>query len=69
MRPATYEEKFQIERDNMQANEAKFRKNAHEIDRAYADLQRHGPPENIGNAVAPNAEHHALEKEKKALFD
>jgi hypothetical protein len=45
------------------SNEAMFSQNADEIATAYDDLERRGPPKNIWDTVAPNAEYQQAQQQ------
>ena len=58
----TFKDHFQVQ-ETIRVNEAMFSQNADEIARAYDDLERMGPPENIWNTVAPNAEYQQAQQQ------
>lgn len=64
---ASFREHFEQVKAIVETNEAKFSKNADEIDHAYHDLLQNGPPENIWDAVAPNAQFQQAEQEQEGV--
>ena len=59
----TFQEHYRHVKDTVQFNEAKFSVNPEEIDRAYQDLQRNGPPEHAWDDIAPNVESQVAHQE------
>ncbi|CAB4011986.1 Hypothetical predicted protein [Paramuricea clavata] len=59
----SFKEHFQHIQAIIRSNEAMFSQNADENARAYDDLERWGPPENIWDTVAPNAEYQQAQQQ------
>ena len=59
----SFKEHFQHIQEIIRSNEAMFSQNADEIAKAYDDLERRGPPENIWDTVAPNAEYQQAQRQ------
>ena len=63
----SFKEHFQHIQEIISSNEAMFSQNADEIARAYDDLERRGPPENIWDTVAPNAEYQQAQQQDQGI--
>lgn len=64
----SFREHFDHVTDTIRTNEGMFSKSAEEIDRAWEDLQRMGPPEHAWDAVAPNIEHQQAEDVEEGII-
>ena len=63
----SFKEHYENIKDIVHANEAKFSFNVEELDRAYDDLHRMGPPEDAWDVVAPNVEFQQAEQEAEGI--
>ena len=64
---ASFKEHYEHVKATVHANESKFSFNVEELDRAFDDLQRNGPPEDAWDDVAPNVEFQQAEQEAEGM--
>lgn len=64
----SFKDHFQHVQDRVRTNKAMFNKNAEEIDRAYDDLERIGPPEDVWDTIAPNVEYQQAQQEDQGIL-
>lgn len=65
----SFEDHFEYVEDTIRANESVFSQNAEEIDRAFNDLERMGPPENVWDSVAPNVQYQNAQHEDQGVVE